>query len=242
MKVNRIKKAFTLTELIVVVAVIWILMMWITVYVWWLWERAKIIEAQWCSVSFWWEMNNYVFYALTSKNLRTEANAVVSPNYYYIQLTWWTSTNLKNCSKTNYTWSDWTYCNKVVFWYGYSDNGAITTYKTYDIPNTCHQNQAKLWFFWSGWDTSNIKYIKMNKWFAPTSIAERKVFLLQHDWNNETDKLLKGDIIIVLCADDACRSWKEIGKRNIDARSQSISFNKCRFYQEDQSKCEAREE
>lgn len=233
-----------MTELVIVVAIIWILMMWLTVYLGWLWWRAKIIEGQWCATSLRWEMNNYVFYALTSKNIRLDDDTVIAPDYYYIQLTGGSSTSSKNCTKANYTWSDWTYCDELVFGYrvwnnltGNNDNPLA--YKTYTQRTTCRQNQEKIWFYWSG----DIKYVKMNKWFSPTSIAERKVFFLQGTWTTESDKYIKGDIIVVLCPDDDCTWGKEVAKRDVDARTQTISFKKCRFYQgEDENKCEAREE
>lgn len=243
---NHIKKAFTLTELIIVVAIIWILMMGVTVYVWWIWERAKTIEAQWCAGSFWWEISNYVFNGLTSKNIKlVGTNTTVSPDYYYIQLTGGTSTNTKNCTKTNYTWTDWTYCNGIIFWYTTWDNNQILGYRTLNMTNTCRQNQGNIWFFWSWWNNSDIKYIKMNKWFAPRSVNERKVFYLQHDtthWSMDENQLTEGDIIIVYCPNVVCSMGKQIARYNIDARTQTISFQRCRFYQDDGITCDARED
>ena len=238
---NHIKKAFTLTELIIVVAIIWILMMWLTVYLWWSWERAKLIEAQWCAISIWWKINNYVFYALTSKNLRLPDNTVVAPDYYYIQLTWWNYSWSNNCTIGNYTWN-WIFCNELVFWYSTWDSTIPITYDTYNAKNTCRQNQVDLWFYRSGWTTSDIKYIRMNKWFTPTSISENKVFFLQQDWNTESDKVLEGGIVVVLCTNDECQWGKEVAKRNVDSRTQTISTQKCAFYDDDNLiKCAKRE-
>lgn len=235
---NHIKKAFTLTELIVVVAIIWILMMWITVYIWWLWERAKIIETQWCAISFWWEMNNYVFNALTSKNLLSW-NTQVSPNIYSITLRGWNSSP-NNCSKTNYE-SDWIFCNELLFFY--ETNGDKVVYKTITIWNTCRQNQANMWLYRIGWTSWDISAIKMNKWFAPRSINERKVFYLQHKWEGEANKLTQGDIMVLLCpSSNSCKWGKEVGKFHVDARTQTITFQKCRFYQDDLITCDARED
>ena len=62
--------AFTLIEIIVVVMMIWILMMATTMYLGWNGEKRKTIEAQWCVNSIWWEINNFVFHTITSKNLK----------------------------------------------------------------------------------------------------------------------------------------------------------------------------
>lgn len=234
---NRIKKAFTLTELIIVVAIIWILMMWVTVYIWWLWERANTIEAQWCAASLWWQMNNYVFNALTSKNLKLDNGTIVSPDQYLIELG---GSIGDNCSKSNYK-NSWIHCNRLDF--GYSiGNGWWNSYRTYNVRNTCRQNQANIWFYWSWWSISDIKNITMNKWFAPRSVSERKVFYLQHTWVGDENKLTEGDIIVVLCPSDECMNWKEVAKYHVDARVQSISFHKCRFYQEDGITCDTRED
>lgn len=239
---SRIKKAFTLTELIIVVAIIWILMMWVTVYIWWLWERAKTIEAQWCAASLWWQINNYVFNALTSKNLRLDNGTIISPDIYQIVLAGGTKTPSKNCSRINYA-NEWIYCNELNFnalWWD-----VRYWYRTYNVRNTCRQNQANIWFFWSGLTTSDINNIRMNKWFAPRSISERKVFYLNQidpNLSEEENKLTEGDIIVVLCPNNECANWKEVAKYHVDARVQSISFHKCRFYQEDGITCDARED
>ena len=181
-----IKKAFTLIELIVVVTVIWILIMWLTVYLWWIWERAKIIEAQWCAASLWWQMNNYVFNALTSRSLRIpDNNNIVSPDHYIITLSWWTYNSSYNCTSGNFN-EHRIYCNELRFLYT-AGSTLQQPYKTQTIWNTCRQNQAKIWMFWSSdiewkWD---IEFISMNKWFAPRSISERKVFYLQNVWGGD---------------------------------------------------------
>lgn len=243
---SHIKKAFTLTELIVVVAIIWILMMWLTVYIWWLWERARIIETQWCAISFWWEMNNYVFNALTSKNLKLSDGTTVSPNYYIIALGSDGDPIDGHCSKTNYE-QNWGYCNELRFWYGIDDPGPEQEYKIITIWNTCRQNQANMWLYRIGWTSWDVKYISMNKWFAPRSINERKVFYLQHSGGNglseDANKLTEGDIMVLLCSSSNNCSWgKEVGKFHVDARTQTITFQKCRFYNEDLITCEARED
>ena len=239
---NRIKKAFTLTELIIVVAIIWILMMWVTVYLWWLWERARIIETQWCATSFWWEMNNFVFNALTSKNLKLSNGTTVSPNYYTIELTWGDNT----CSKTDYE-EDWKYCNELKLWYSFDNPSTESEYKIVTIWNTCRQNQANMWLYRNGWTSWDIKGIYMNKWFAPRSINERKVFYLQHrsdnGLNEDENKLTEGDIMVLLCPSSNNCSWgKEVGRFHVDARTQTITFQKCRFYKDDLISCDARED
>jgi hypothetical protein len=87
----------------------------------------------------------------------------------------------------------------------------------------------------------------MNKWFAPRSINERKVFYLQHDTGNnlgeELNKLTQGDIMVLLCpSSNSCKWGKEVGKFHVDARTQTITFQKCRFYKDDLISCEARED
>jgi len=219
-------------------------MMWVTVYLWWLWERAKIIETQWCAISFWWEMNNYVFNALTSKNLKLSDGKIVSPEQYYIKLWWNTAT--KYCSKTNFV-SSWIVCNELNFSFKEPWNIISRQYKKVTIWNTCRQNQANMWLYRIGWTSWDIKEISMNKWFAPRSINERKVFYLQHDTGNnlgeELNKLTQGDIMVLLCpSSNSCKWGKEVGKFHVDARTQTITFQKCRFYKDDLISCEARED
>ena len=53
------------------------------------------------------------------------------------------------------------------------------------------------------------------------------------------------DIIILACMWPNCEkdARKEIGKREIDARSQTIALKKCKFYQDDNPMlCETRED
>ena len=219
-------------------------MMWVTVYLWWLWERAKIIETQWCAISFWWEMNNYVFNALTSKNLKLSDGTIVSPEQYYIKLGW--DIAVRYCSKENFK-SDWTVCNRLIF--SFKEPWALVKkqYKTVTIGNTCRQNQANMWLYRIGWTSWDIEGIYMNKWFAPRSINERKVFYLQHNTGNnlseEENKLSQGDIMVLLCPSSNSCSWgKEVGRFHVDARTQTITFQKCRFYKDDLISCEARED
>lgn len=234
MKKNKIKLAFTLTEMVMVIAIIWILMMWMTVYISWSSERTKIIEAEWCASSFWWIMDNYLFYALTSRILYSW-NSPISPNYYYIQLTWGTSSSDNSCISSNFTWDNPIFCNEIVLWYStwnlwYSENPA--KYQSLTIQNTCRQNQSKIWFYrkWLN-DSDNIHHIKMNKWFSPTSITDQNVFYLEK-WPTN-DKLLLAEIMVVLCSDDECSWHKDVAKWVVDARSQTISLKKCKFYEED---------
>ena len=223
------KKAFTLTELIVVVAIIWVLMLWMTVYIWWSDERSKIIEANWCAWALGWKINNFVYYALTSKNINS-----TSPDYYYIQLSWLINSSTSN----NCTWAK-NPCTKLIFSYS-TWNSSIKPYETHTVKDDCRQNQVNLWFYRS-WDAvRDIKYIRMNKWFSPTSIAETKVFFLQS--SNDVNKLLNWNIIILLCSDKSCSWWKEIGMWKVDARSQTIHYKKCKFYKTDDPQlCETRE-
>ena len=118
---NKIK-AFTIIEIILVVAVIWVLMMATTVYLWGTDEKRKVIEAQWCATTLWSEMTNFVFYTLTSKKLRIDNTPISDIKYYYVSLTWWTDSNC------NYWWS---WCDTIVFSFSTWDNSEITEYETH---------------------------------------------------------------------------------------------------------------
>jgi prepilin-type N-terminal cleavage/methylation domain-containing protein len=227
-KVKLKAKAFTMIELIVVVTIIWILALWMTIYLDWTWDRAKNIEAESCAKSILWNMNNFLYYTLTSKTLKDHEWNEVSPNYYTIQLSWWNS-NWSACNRTNFTWSK-IFCNEIVVWYLQSGGSAeIIPYTTYTVGNTCQQNNSRLWLYRSG--NKNISYVKMNKWFSPLSLEETNVFFITTDDPNE--KLLYDDIIVMRCNDNNCRSWKELWKFEVDARTQTITYSKCKFYKED---------
>lgn len=227
MYINK-KNAFTLIELIVVVMMIWILMMATTMYLWWSDEKRKTIEAQWCANSFWWEINNFLFYTLTSKNLKLN-NGTVSPTYYIVEFTWW---NGQYCSSGNM-------CDKINLSYSTSTwdtPNNVEEYKQLTISNTCNQNN-QLKFYWSWLDT---KYIVMNKWFSPKNINDKNVFYILEDGGN---KNLSWDVIIWLCLNKKeCETPKEIWKFVADARSQTISIRNCKFYDnDDANKCKTRE-
>jgi prepilin-type N-terminal cleavage/methylation domain-containing protein len=232
---NKLKKAFTLTELIMVIAIIWILMMWMTVYIWWSGEKTKIIEAEWCANSLWWVMDNYLYYALTSRTLSGENDTIYS---YYIQLSWWTLTSNKNCITSEFTWSNPIFCNEIVLGY-HTWNSDLTigdspaVYQERTIWDVCRQNKSNLWFYRS-WLEGNVSYLKMNKWFAQTNIADRNVFYIVDDNtdNNERERSLLWEIIIVMCSDDNCTWRKQIAKWVVDSRSQTISLIKCKYYDE----------
>lgn len=216
------KKAFTIIEITLVIGILWLLIAWVTVYLWWSDEKRATIEAQWCTSTIWWEITNYVFFALTSKNLRLTGSQTVSPNIYTIGLSWWTNPcNAANASGQN--------CDKLLFWYSTWSIWDNKLYKEITVRNTCRQNQPHLWFFWS-WDDNTVI---MNKWFTTLSL---------NDWN--PFKLKSGelvwDIIIVLCNKD-CSTKKEIAKRTVDWRSQTISQHNCNFYEDDLLKCKERE-
>lgn len=213
-------------------------MMWMTVYIGWSWEKTKIIEAQWCATSLWWKINNYVYYTLTSKMLELTDKSMISPDFYFIWLTWWNAQNDGvNCTVNNA--SQWQLCNKIIFAYSTWDTNTPKIYQTITVWDTCRQAQPNLWFYRSWTTSNNIPYIKMNKWFSPVDINEMKVFHLQN-WQKD----LLGDIVIVLCFTDTCDSdnQKEVAKWSIDWRSQTISLKKCRFYDDTHiNKCRERE-
>jgi len=212
------KKAFTLTELVIVIAIIWMLMAWMTVYLWWSDEKRKVIEAQWCVSTLLGEMNNYAFYALTSKSLRKSGAEPISPEFYRITLDWDSALKL-----------------------GYSMNEyEMTDFKSLTVSNTCRQNSSKLRFNREWWN-NDIHSVKMNKWFSPKSLQENRIFFLSWDNNN---KYLTWAIIVSLCLDDNCtpgKSKKQIWKRSFDWRSQTISLKNCTFYNNDNSTCKTRE-
>ena len=103
------------------------------------------------------------------------------------------------------------------------------TYKTLTPWANCRQNNwTKLVYY--RWD--NIKLISMNKWFAPSSYNDKNPFRLNHLGDNAN--VLYWEIIIVACIswDDDCTWRKEVAKRVIDPRSQSITLKNCKFYNE----------
>ena len=234
-------------------AIIWILMLWMTVYLWNSGDRAKSIEAEWCANALWWVLSNYVYYTLTSRNLRVVlpdgSERADSPSYYYIQLTWWTSNSSHRCTPEN-IWG-WHFCNDILLLYAtwYENPESHTNlYRKATIPNTCRNGKPHLWFYRSGWaHTWNIEYIRMNKWFTPRDVQGEKVFYIKdNNWeaNESKTQLLTGNIIVVLCTDETCGWRKEIGKWQIDARAQTISFKKCRYYREGEESnlCKTRED
>ena len=202
-----------------------ILMMATTVYLGWTDEKRKIIAAQWCINTIWWEINNFVFYTLTSKNLGHNSETI-SPDFYIVEFTWW---NDVYCSSSNT-------CNKINLSYSIWDTPEnIITYKTLNISNICQQNNQPLKFYRDWWETS---YIIMNKWFSPRNIKHNEeIFYLS--WNH---KRLSWDVIVWLCLNDECSNPKEIWKFVADARSQTISTRNCKFYDDDDpTKCKTRE-
>lgn len=221
-------------------AIISILILWMTVYLWNSGDRAKSIEAEWCANALWWALSNYVFYTLTSKNIRvTPDGDPIPPTYYYISLTGGNSTAEKKCIPTN-IWSGH-FCNKILLQYAtwYHDpilwDPTHYLYKEVTVNNTCRHGKPEIWFYRDAWDLSwNIDYISMNKWFTPREVnAERVFYLHDVDWielGEDKEKLLTWDIIVVLCEDESCNWWKQIGKRQVDARSQTISFKRCVYY------------
>lgn len=214
-------KAFTLIEIIIAVAIIWVLFMATTVYLWWTDQKRKVIEAQWCTATLQWEISNYVFYALTSKNLKIEdkwKTKMVTPDYYYIQLTWWTN----NCPA-------WSFCG-ITLSYTTPENSTKAVYKTLTSNNTCRWNNPRLTY--SRTWTSNFSYVKMNKWFteSPENPNDTRVFGL--DWG-----ALLWDIIVSLCLNSECSNPRQISKFAVDWRSQTISLVHCKYYENDPNIC-----
>lgn len=224
-------------------------MLWMTVYLWKSGERAKTIEAEWCANALWWTLGNYVYYALTSKNLRVKIGSTettISPTYYLIELTGGTQTSDKRCTPEN-IWS-WYFCQEIVLWYSettwFVTEPPFSGYQTVTVSNTCRHGKPYLWFYRSWWThTWNIDYIRMNKWFTAREISAERVFFLHDNYSEggepKEEKLLLWDIIVVLCSNETCKCpennpncepRKQIGKRQVDARSQTIDFKKCRYY------------
>lgn len=206
-------------ELVIVVTIIWILILATTIYIGGSDEKRKVIEAQWCANTIWWEINNFIFYAITSKHLRIDDDNTIAPSYYIIQLTWCEYNTW--CDKINLSYNTWS---------------SINTYKTLSISNTCQQTRQSLRFYWS-WDNSSTKYVKMNKWLSPKDITEKNVFRIT---DNGSIQLI-WDIITAVCLNNDCTNFKEIWKFRVDSRSQTISRKNCKFYDEDPSKCKERE-
>lgn len=187
-------------------------------------EKRKVIEAQWCANTIWWEINNFVFYTLTSKHLKIDDNNTISPSHYIIQLTWCDDSLL---------------CDKIDLSYDTDNDSTINSYKTISVSNTCHQTKQPLRFQWS-WDTNEkIEYIKMNKWLSPKDINDRNVFYM----NLNDGILIIWDIITSVCINNnECTNPKEIWKFRVDWRSQTISRKNCKFYDDDDTtKCKERE-
>ena len=142
------KNAYTMMEIVMVITVISILMLWMTAYFWWSQDRWKIIEAQWCAGAFLWEMNNYIYYALTSKSLKV-SDKMINPNIYTIELSWNNNGVYRSVLLR------------------YDENWL---YKKLDSGQVC-RNNSQVWFYWS-WDD---KKISMKKWFIQTTPTD-KVF------------------------------------------------------------------
>lgn len=232
---NKKFKSFTLIELIIVIAIVWVLMMATTVYLWGTDEKRKVIEAQWCAASIWGEMTNFVFYTLTSKNLRYN-DKPVSPTYYIVSLTW--SSTSHNCTR-DHTWS---LCNTIVFsfltWNTFNINKSVI-YETKTPWDICHWLNSNIKFLRSWSTNNNISYAKMNKWFTENeeNTSDHNVFTLgptqQFVW----------DIVTVLCLNSDCSTPKEISRFVVDWRSQTISTKNCKFYEaNDANKCKTRED
>lgn len=235
------KKAFTLLELVLVIAIIWMLLTGTTIYLWWQWERAKRIEWQWCTQNINWEISNFLFSALTSKKIEINKKTY-DPNYYYIYLA---SREIEN--KECNTKSEW-YCSDLKF--GYSDwedydykseIEYISEYKTINSKKTCKNiSQGNKIFFSREWD--NEKIIAINKWFSPNknNIIENVFNIFKIEEKNTT--ATTATIISYFCTSSACNQKKEIAKFDIDSRSQTITLKKCKFYNSDDStKCKERE-
>lgn len=227
-------------------------MLWMTIYLWNSGDRAKSIEAEWCANAIWGTLTNYVYYTLTSKNLRFPDNSTVSPTYYYIELTGGTADSTHRCTAENIY--SWYFCNQILLqyatWYIQNLDPEHFLYQEVTVSNTCRHAKPNLWFYREWWPSSDIQYIRMNKWFDPKEVKDERVFFLQHSWDvlAQSNKLLTWNIIVVLCTDESCscdNKWcarKQIGKLRVDARSQTISFKKCSFYDSEHPNiCKTRE-
>lgn len=226
---NQKQKAFTMLELIFVIFIIAIIIMSTTVYLW-IDDKRKIIESQWCVTTIWWELHNFLFYALTSKKLRLDEETTVSPEFYIIQLTWSTS-ETGNCINT------WAICDEILLRYDTWD-GIVETYSRPSLKS-CHWGLSRIGYYRS-WDI-DIKQVTMNKWFAASTDNpyDKKVFWLEDFSGN---KLLLWDIIVVLCVNENCTEPKQISRLTIDWRSETIAIKNCNIYQdEDSNLCEQRE-
>ena len=251
-------------ELILTISIIGILMAWTTVYLSWYNEKRQVIEAQWCAATIWWELNNFIFYALTSKELN---DTIKAPDYYRIWLDWWNSNPLDN-TLTSLSFND---CTRDANYNGgyswpadnlpilceninlkYKNEDSEWNYKVLNASNTCKQYQSRIRFMRKVEGSSvggaighgypsNIAYININKWFTQWWLNDTRVFYMENA-DDTNKKPLIWNIIIVICLDSDCKSIKEIWKYDIDWRTQTISLNKCVFYEEDDSnKCMTRE-
>lgn len=239
MELKKIR-AFTLFEIVMVAAIIWILTLWMTTYMWNSWERAKIIEAQWCASAMWWELKNYVYNALTSKILKT-GDQYIYPDYYYIDFI-----------DEDFLWCNTMFgsCKKLGLWYSTGDlkvsassaDQSIQFYKEISPEKICNNWKLNI-KFQRTWDL--VKYMIMNKWFTPKKINDTKTFYMQVGVYTNLDeyKAITWNIIILLCNNKDCETVKQIWRYYIDARSQTIEFQKCKFYNEDDPTiCKTRED
>lgn len=229
-------------------------MMWMTVYLEWGSENSKVIEAQWCANTLDGEIQNYLFSALTSKSLRVKSGDSyfeVSPNSYYMYMTGgkdhFTADSDIVCIKSSYDSGD-VYCDTVALAYHETGYGLGRhsidqyNYKLLNSDNCTQVNNVKLLFYRS-WSFSNIW---MNKWFSQLWQNNKRSFYIK-TISAGAEELSQWEIIIL-----GCMAWnkeclktqrKEIAKRVIDTRSQTITLKKCKFYKEtDPNLCETREE
>lgn len=230
-------------------------MMWMTIYLDWWSENSKIIEAEWCANTLNGEIQNFLFYTLTSKQLRVQSWSdyiEVSPKSYYIYMTWGKDhkpyTSHAVCIESSYNSASDTYCDTIALAYhetGYGQDRHVIdqyNYKLLSSANCSQTKNVKLLFHWD-WELSSIW---MNKWFSQLWQDKTKPFYVKTITSAEWKELSTWWIIILACmawGDECLKSQrKEIWKREVDTRSQTITLKKCKFYEEDnKNKCKERE-
>lgn len=239
--------AFTIAEIIVTIALIWILMAWTTIYLWWMSEKAKLIEAESCAYSLNWELTSFTFDVLTSKKLKINWN-LETPRAYRVSLNWWNTTEtLPEC----YTSNTWKFCDKIKLWiFTWTISWASTEYKTLTQKEKCKTlSNGTTILFARSWDI--YKVISMNKWLSeikriewdlpnnkPMSVNSFNSPNLENINNVDTYWIIN----IYMCQNWFCENPKNFARRIIDSRSQTIELNRCRYFSWDNPlACEERE-